>query len=71
MQVSGRRRVLLIAPEYARNGMYPFPVHHTYDGYAMPSLDSPDTAAWPKLANVRGLTVTLEPGQLLFIPACW
>lgn len=51
--------------------MYPFPVHHTYDGYAMPDLDSPDTTAWPKLANVRGLSVVLQPGQLLFIPAYW
>lgn len=42
-----------------------------YNGCAMPILDCPDTAAWPKLAHVRGLTVPLDPGTLLFLPAYW
>ena len=71
VQVSGRRRILLIAPDHAHHGMYPFAWHHTYDGYAMPDLDSPDREAWPKLGTVRGLSLVLQPGQLLFIPAYW
>ena len=69
--MSGRRRILLIAPDHAHHGMYPFAWHHTYDGYAMPDLDSPDQEAWPELGRVRGLSIVLQPGQLLFIPAYW
>lgn len=70
-QVTGRRRVLLVSPSHAFAGMYPFPMHHPYDGYAMPDLDTPDLDAWPLLQNVRGQVTILRPGDLLFIPAFW
>lgn len=70
-QVAGRRRVLLISPAYAHAGMYAFPLHHPYDGYAMPDLDRPDTAAWPLLRRARGHAAVLQPGDALFVPAYW
>ncbi|BDA49058.1 probable hypoxia-inducible factor 1-alpha inhibitor [Coccomyxa sp. Obi] len=70
-QVAGRRRVLLISPAYAHAGMYAFPLHHPYDGYAMPDLDRPDTAAWPLLRRVRGHAAVLQPGDGIFVPAYW
>ena len=71
LQVAGRRRVLLVAPTHAFAGMYPFPVAHPYDSYAMPDLERPDTAAWPALEGVRGCVALLRPGDVLFVPAFW
>lgn len=51
--------------------MYAFPIHHPYDGYAMPDLDHPDTGAWPLLRRVQGLTAVLHPGDAIFVPAYW
>lgn len=70
-QVAGRRRVLLVSPEYAHRGMYTFPLHHPYDGYAMPDLDRPGTAAWPLLKRIQGQNTILQPGDALFVPAYW
>ena len=58
-------------PGHAHRGLYTFPVHHPYDRYAMPDLDTPDLAAWPKLGDVRGRSILLQPGDLLFVPAHW
>jgi hypoxia-inducible factor 1-alpha inhibitor (HIF hydroxylase) len=71
VQVSGRRRVLLIGPEHAHAGMYAFPAAHTYDRYAQPDLDAPDLAAWPRLGDTRGQSIVLRPGDALFVPAYW
>ena len=70
-QVAGRRRVLLLPPTLAFTGMYPFPVAHPYDRYAMPDLERPNAAAWPALAGARGSVALLRPGDLLFVPAFW
>lgn len=70
-QVTGRRRVLLIGPEHAFEGMYPFPLHHTYDRYSMVDLESPDLGLWPKSSGVRGVSCILQPGDVLFVPQYW
>lgn len=70
-QVAGRRRVLLMAPTLTFDGLYPFPVAHPYDRYAMPDLERPDPAAWPALARARGRVALLRPGDVLFLPAFW
>jgi len=69
--VAGRRRVLLLPPTLAYTGMYPYPVAHPYDRYAMPDLERPNAAAWPALAGARGSVALLRPGDLLFVPAFW
>lgn len=71
LKVVGRRRVLLFAPTQAFNGMYPFPVAHPYDRYAMPDLERPDATAWPALTGARGCVALLHPGDVLFVPAFW
>ena len=71
VQVTGRRRVLLLGPGQAFGGLYPYPSHHTYDRYSMADLEAPDAGLWPKLGGVRGVTAILEPGDVLFVPAYW
>jgi hypothetical protein len=71
LQVTGRRRVLLLGPRQAFDGLYPYPSHHTYDRYSMADLEAPDAGLWPKLGGVRGVTAILEPGDVLFVPAYW
>ncbi|KAK9832042.1 hypothetical protein WJX81_001230 [Elliptochloris bilobata] len=71
VQIAGRRRVLLLAPAHVFAGLYPFPVAHPYDGYAMPDLERPDAVAWPALTGVRGCVALLRPGDVLFVPAFW
>eukprot|EP00887_Chlorella_sp_A99_P002105 scaffold21.g2105.t1 len=70
-QVAGRRRVLLFSPDQAFEGLYPYPVHHTYDGYSMVDLEAPDTGLWPKAARLRGRAAILQPGDVLFVPQFW
>jgi len=69
--VTGSQRLLLIPADYAFNGMYPYPVHHPYDGYTMVDLENPDLAQWPKHGNVKGLCCILKPGDVVYLPAYW
>lgn len=71
VQVTGRRRVLLMGPGQAFDGLYPYPLHHTYDRYSMVDLEAPDAGLWPKFSGVRGVTAILSPGDVLFVPAYW
>ncbi|KAL0039566.1 hypothetical protein WJX77_002084 [Trebouxia sp. C0004] len=70
-QVTGSQRLLLIPADYAFDGMYPYPVHHPYDGYTMVDLEHPDLAQWPKTASVKGLCCILKPGDVVYLPAYW
>ncbi|GAB4818813.1 hypothetical protein N2152v2_005859 [Parachlorella kessleri] len=70
-QVTGRQRVLLLSPQQAFSGLYPYPLHHTYDGYSMVDLEAVDPGLWPKFSQVRGRTAILQPGDVLFVPQYW
>ncbi|KAL4452346.1 hypothetical protein ABPG75_008008 [Micractinium tetrahymenae] len=71
-QVAGRRRVLLLPPEQAFEGLYPYPSHHPYDRYSMVDFEAPDAGLWPKFGSgVRGLAAVLAPGDVLYVPAYW
>lgn len=71
-QVAGRRRVLLLPPWQAFEGLYPYPSHHPYDRYSMVDLEAPDAGLWPKFGGgVRGLAAVLAPGDVLYVPAYW
>ena len=71
LQVSGRRRVLLISPEYSFKGMYPYPVAHPYDGYSMVDFDDVNYGQTPAFASVRGISFVLCPGDVLYVPRGW
>jgi hypothetical protein len=51
-QVLGRRRVLLLPPEAAFNGLYPYPLPHPYDTYSMVDFEAPNTFLWPMFDQV-------------------
>ena len=44
--------MLLFSPDQAMHGLYPFPVHHMYDTYAMIDIERPDDDLWPKCRQV-------------------
>ncbi len=72
VQLAGRTRCFVVTPDHAFAGLYPFPVHHAYDGYSMVNYDDGECGSqtqWPRALDIRGYTATLCPGHALYIPA--
>ena len=68
VQLVGRKRVIIAAPAETAK------LYNTFDVYSdIPDLTDPglDLAAFPKLADIRLMDVTLEPGEALFLPVGW
>ncbi|KAL1530629.1 hypothetical protein AB1Y20_001529 [Prymnesium parvum] len=70
LQVSGRKTFIIFDPTQTPL-LYPFPVHHPHDRSAQVDLSSNNQADFPKFERARGSTVTLNPGDVLFLPAYW
>jgi hypothetical protein len=58
VQVTGRRRILLMSPATAFDGMYPYPTHHPYDMYSMVDLEKVDLGMWPKTSTIGEITTS-------------
>lgn len=71
VQVAGCRRVLLVSPNFAFQGMYPYPCAHPYDKYSMVDLEKLDLNSWPAASQVQGMVAILKPGDILYIPEYW
>ena len=70
-QLQGVKHFLLFPP-HAASQLYPYPVGHPMDNFAMcEPLDSPDLDRFPRLAGARGHAVALQPGEVLWLPAFW
>jgi len=67
-QLVGRKRVLIFSPAQSYL-LYPYPMHHPMDTYAMADVERPDLQRLPGLARARGLDATLGPGDVLFLPS--
>ena len=74
LMLHGAKKVTLIPPKQAEN-LYPFPL---FDSPAAPwisqvYLDKPDYVTFPKLRQAldEKIELTLEKGQILYIPALW
>lgn len=65
IQMRGRKRVLLVAPEYL-----PLIYNH-FHCYSMVDLEAIDLERFPLLRDVRMLQVVLNPGEILFLPVGW
>ena len=61
--VHGRRRIRLFSPDQA-TALY----HHPFTVRSYANLDDPDLAQQPRLSDVRGYEIVLEPGQTLCMP---
>ena len=72
VQVKGRTRLLLIAPQHSFTGLYPYPIHHPYDKYSMVDFEAEDEEnkeLWPSFGEgARGVECILEPGEVLYVP---
>jgi hypothetical protein len=60
----GKKRVVLIAPEYS-TFLYRLP----FNTYSLVNFDDPDYDKFPALRHVKGYEVILEPGDTLFMPS--
>lgn len=63
-QISGRKRVVLIAPEYSEL-LYRIP----YNTFCMVDFDNIDMEKFPALKYVKGYDVMMEPGDSLYMPS--
>lgn len=63
-QFYGRKKVVLIAPEYS-DLLYKLPLNT----HALVDLDSPDYKKYPGLEYIETLECVLEPGDSLFMPS--
>ncbi|KYC42615.1 hypothetical protein WA1_15550 [Scytonema hofmannii PCC 7110] len=69
-QVRGRKRILLFEPKQTAF-LYPFSVHSKTPHMSHLNIDKPDLDKFPKFQNAKSIECTLEPGEMLFIPAFW
>ena len=67
-QLCGAKRVLLLSPAQSLIGLYPYPVGHVKDNFAIADLEQPDLSTFPALARARGVEATLEAGDVLYLP---
>jgi hypothetical protein len=54
-QVTGSRRVLLVAPADGLLGLYPYPVAHPYDTYSCVDLEAPELEHWRRADQVGSI----------------
>lgn len=64
-QVSGRKRIKLIAPEYL-----PFVYNHRHC-YSPVDLENIDYERFPLFKYVKVIDITIGPGDLFFLPVGW
>jgi hypoxia-inducible factor 1-alpha inhibitor (HIF hydroxylase) len=73
MMLSGRKTFLLFDPTQTGR-LHAYPIHHPLDRSAQVDLDEQLDAqlgAFPRAEGIRGCRVTLEPGDVLILPAYW
>ncbi|MBL7932114.1 MAG: cupin-like domain-containing protein [Bacteroidia bacterium] len=63
-QFYGRKKVILIAPEYS-DLLYKLPLNT----HSLVNLDQPDYKKYPGLAYIKAYECILEPGDSLFMPS--
>jgi hypothetical protein len=72
VQIHGRKDWLLLPPEEGPNVYFPWRAHPPELVHWSPvDPDHPDLVRFPRFAQARTLRVTLEPGEILFVPAGW
>jgi hypothetical protein len=71
VQVLGKKVARLFSP-YAMKSLYPFLATALGPpNFSRVNIDAPDLAKFPRFADAERFEVTLEPGDMLFVPAFW
>lgn len=66
-QVAGRKQVVLFPPGQTFH-VYPYPIAHPMDNFAMIDVEQPDKERFPALRRAKALEAVLEPGDVLWLP---
>ena len=69
-QVSGRKLFVLFAPEEGGN-LYANSLLSSVPNGSQADALLPDFERFPRLGQARGVTCTLEPGEVLYMPSLW
>lgn len=72
LQLRGAKRWLLFCPQHGHL-LYPYPKGHPLDRKARVDFQAPQLDAFPQAAQLRGrgIEITLEPGDVLWLPSHW
>lgn len=65
IQVTGQKKIRLWAPNEEPN------LYVKGSSSEVIDIDHPDPIQFPKFSKTRWIEITLNPGQMLFIPALW
>lgn len=68
-QLHGQKRFHFISPKHTRD-LYPTNIGWG-DGYSQVDLESPDLERYPHFSGVPIDEVTVEPGDMLYVPSGW
>jgi len=71
VQVSGRKKVILIPPEQSDLVYYPCREFGRNLHFSPVEAERPDLDRHPRFARATPWEVTVQPGDMLFIPAAW
>jgi ribosomal protein L16 Arg81 hydroxylase len=64
-QVTGRKRITLIAPEYTPS------LYNETSVFSEVDPENPDYETFPRFSNVKATRFVLRPGEVLFVPVGW
>jgi histone arginine demethylase JMJD6 len=68
MQIYGRKQFIVFSPDQER---YLYPSPEKLNLSLIDSVENPDLGRFPLFAKAVPTTFTLEPGEMLFVPAHW
>lgn len=75
VQINGKKNMMLFPPEEAENlywpcdDIKPFRFHEV--NWTPVNPKHPDLTKYPRLAQAEGIDITLEPGDVLYLPVRW
>ena len=70
-QIQGRKKFTVFSPAEWKH-LYPYPFLHPHHAQAQVNISNEnDTEKFPFISQATGMEITLEPGDLLYLPPLW
>jgi len=69
-QIYGKKKWILYSPADF-DKLYCYPRFHAADRQSQVDINNPDFDAFPKFKEAKAYTLTLHPGEVLFLPSYW